>query len=246
MTKRNYKSEFIQKAKILYGDNYSYEKANIISSKCKVVITCKEHGDFEKRTDHFLNGSACPKRKGGYSLARRRDTFLRKSKAVHLNKYDYSSVNYEHSRKPIDIKCPIHGIFSQVPNDHVSGKGCAACGAEYSSGWSRSDYIRKCSERNRGLSTLYVVKCFSGSELFYKVGITSTDIKTRFYKIPYEYDVVYEIEGEAGSIYDLENDIHREIKSLAYQPSMFFNGHTECFSTVAPIDSLLKKLASNE
>jgi hypothetical protein len=48
--------------------------------------------------------------------------------AVHHGKYDYSSVDYVNSQTLVKITCPIHGEFSQLPNNHLSKKyGCPKC-----------------------------------------------------------------------------------------------------------------------
>ena len=38
---------FIEKARVKHGDRYDYSKVVYVRSKDKVIITCKEHGDFE-------------------------------------------------------------------------------------------------------------------------------------------------------------------------------------------------------
>jgi hypothetical protein len=55
------------------------------------------------------------------------DEFVEKANIVHNNKYVYVD-NYVKSKQYINIKCPIHGIFKQKPNDHLSGYGCKECG----------------------------------------------------------------------------------------------------------------------
>lgn len=43
------------------------------------------------------------------------------------NKYDYSKVKYESSKKFVTIICPKHGEFTQMPAEHLAGKGCKYC-----------------------------------------------------------------------------------------------------------------------
>lgn len=59
--------------------------------------------------------------------------FISKAKEIHKNTYDYSLTKYKHSKEYIDIICPIHGIFKQKPNNHLSGYGCNQCGYTLSS-----------------------------------------------------------------------------------------------------------------
>lgn len=54
--------------------------------------------------------------------------FIHKAKSVHGEKYDYSQVIYLTNKKPVTIICPVHGAFSQRPDNHLSGKGCKKCG----------------------------------------------------------------------------------------------------------------------
>jgi hypothetical protein len=57
-------------------------------------------------------------------------SFISKASILHNNKYDYSLTGYKHSKAKVDILCPIHGLFRQMPNDHLNGRGCPKCGAE--------------------------------------------------------------------------------------------------------------------
>jgi very-short-patch-repair endonuclease len=55
------------------------------------------------------------------------ESFIHKAIAKHGNQYDYSLVDYSHSKTPIDIVCLIHGVFSQTPETHLRGCGCTEC-----------------------------------------------------------------------------------------------------------------------
>ena len=55
------------------------------------------------------------------------EEFIKRSKLVHGNKYDYSLVDYEHSHKKVKIICPEHGVFEQRANSHLSGQKCRKC-----------------------------------------------------------------------------------------------------------------------
>jgi hypothetical protein len=52
------------------------------------------------------------------------------STKIHGGKYDYEHVNYINSQIPVQICCPIHGLFNQIPNNHLQGKGCNICARE--------------------------------------------------------------------------------------------------------------------
>lgn len=55
------------------------------------------------------------------------DIFIQKSKSIHNDRYDYSKVEYIHSKKKVIIMCNVHGFFEQIPSGHLSGQGCRKC-----------------------------------------------------------------------------------------------------------------------
>lgn len=55
------------------------------------------------------------------------EEFIKKSKTVHGDKYDYSKVNYVNATTKVCIICPEHGEFWQLPNNHMKGVGCPSC-----------------------------------------------------------------------------------------------------------------------
>lgn len=123
--------EFINKAKAIHGNKYAYSKVEYKNSQTKVCIICPKHGDFYQNPNNHLNGKGCPKCKREASSLRHLssiDDFILKAKLVHCGKYDYSRVKYVNAKTPIEIICPIHGVFEQIPNYHLDGCGCKKCG----------------------------------------------------------------------------------------------------------------------
>lgn len=53
--------------------------------------------------------------------------FIEKAKILHKSKYDYSLVEYKHSKQKVKIRCFEHGVFEQRPNNHLTGSGCPLC-----------------------------------------------------------------------------------------------------------------------
>lgn len=60
----------------------------------------------------------------------RHPDLIEEFREVHGDKYDYSLVKYVDSNTPLEIICPIHGVFLQKFYRHVSGSGCTLCGRE--------------------------------------------------------------------------------------------------------------------
>lgn len=54
--------------------------------------------------------------------------FIKKAITVHNDKYDYSETKYIGCRTPVKILCHKHGLFTQLPYQHLQGKGCKKCG----------------------------------------------------------------------------------------------------------------------
>lgn len=56
--------------------------------------------------------------------------WIYKANQIHNNKYDYCNVIYVKSCKKVEIVCKKHGLFYQVPNNHLRGQGCPQCKLE--------------------------------------------------------------------------------------------------------------------
>ena len=116
---------FIEKAKEIHGDKYSYENVIYKNSKTEVSIICPIHGEFLQCPNYHLNGHGCPVCGGSQKLTK--DDFIRKSIEIHGNKYGYSKVEYINNHTKVCIECPEHGDFWQLPSEHLRGKGCQKC-----------------------------------------------------------------------------------------------------------------------
>lgn len=127
MPKKLTAEEFIKRAKGVHGNKYDYSLANYINDSTKIKIICSEHGIFEQLPgNHIRNKQGCPVCSGKkkYSL----EDFIKKAKETHGdNKYDYSKVNYVNNKTKIEIICPEHGPFFQIPKTHLSGSNCPKC-----------------------------------------------------------------------------------------------------------------------
>ena len=124
--------EFIRKAKDIHGDRYDYCNTVYIRSALKVKIHCNKCGaDFEQSANahlmrHGCNYCAQVERNRGNILDT--EEFIRRAKLVFGDKFDYSKVEYKNIYTPVTIICPLHGEFSTIPGNHLSGKpGCPKC-----------------------------------------------------------------------------------------------------------------------
>jgi len=117
--------QFIKESKEVQGDKYDYSLVNYIDSKTKVKIICKKHGIFNQLPIGHLNGKGCEKCVGKNKTT---EQFIKESKEVQGDKYDYSLVNYINNKTKVKIICKDHGVFEQSPPSHIFGKsGCPNC-----------------------------------------------------------------------------------------------------------------------
>jgi len=118
--------KFIERSNKIHDNFYDYSLIkNYKNNRTKVKIICPKHGIFEQEPRHHLSGQKCPTCQGNKKLTD--DDFIKRSKDIHKNKYDYSlsKINGTHSKTK--IICPKHGIFIQIVDSHLRGHGCPKC-----------------------------------------------------------------------------------------------------------------------
>ncbi len=128
------KDTFIVKAKIVHLDRYNYDKIDYVNAKTKIIINCKDHGDFEQTPDDHLRNRGCPKCgkiSVGNAFRKSTEQFIKEAKQVYGDKFDYSKVNYVNFHTKVIIICPKHGEFEQTPSNHMHFD-CLKCGIENS------------------------------------------------------------------------------------------------------------------
>ena len=123
-------AKFIEKAKKIHDNVYDYSKVKYVNSNTKVCIICPKHGEFWQLPTNHLKGQGCPQCGRESTINSKKSNtldFIKKSRLIHGNKYDYSKTNYEFSDSKVCIICPKHGEFWQIPSNHLQGQGCPVC-----------------------------------------------------------------------------------------------------------------------
>ena len=123
---------FIMKARWQHGNRYDYSNVRYKRAHDKVEIICRDHGVFTVTPkNHAVAASGCPACKVEITrslFTKSFDDFVKMSRDIHGEKYDYSEVEYSNRKTPVKIICKIHGEFYQKPADHInSGAGCQKC-----------------------------------------------------------------------------------------------------------------------
>lgn len=240
--------DFMEKSILIHGLLYSYELVEYVNRVEKVKIICKKHGVFKQTPAHHIIGSGCPKCFSSKISNINRmslSDFISKSKLKHGNKYKYDLVDYKHSNIPVDIICPTHGVFKQIPNSHTRGRGCAKCSfienglkqRDTPGAWSISSWDKKAKTSKYFDSfKVYIIMCWNDKELFFKVGRTFMKSCNRFKgskTMPYNYEIIEEyIFDNAKEAFDKETDLKRINKNNKYIPLLRFGGMYECFKKI--------------
>jgi len=140
-----------------------------------------------------------------------------KSKSiVKLNNYTYSVNTYDLlvGHDVSNINC-----IDIIKSDISKSRKC---------GFSRSKFISL--YKNKKVN-LYLINIFNEFENFYKIGVTSKNIKIRFNKLNSEYN--YKILNNLIINGELAYDIEKELKTLGkdykYNPKIKYPGYTESF-----------------
>lgn len=124
------KEIFVNKANEIFNGEYIYDEFEYVNAHTQSYIICKKHGKFVKTPTAHLSGQGCPictYERLSKENSMGKEMFISKSIDKHGIFYDYTNVEYINNSTDVAIGCPIHGIFYQTPNNHLSGRGCPLC-----------------------------------------------------------------------------------------------------------------------
>lgn len=114
-------SQFILK----HGNKYDYSRLEYINNTSKVEILCLECQKLFKQTPKsHRNGNGCPFCVGRHQS---NEEIIDRFIARHADRYDYSNVDYTKANKKVQIICKEHGVFYQLPSNHLNGNDCPRC-----------------------------------------------------------------------------------------------------------------------
>lgn len=135
---------FIERANIIHGGKYIYDKDKYVNAETKIPILCLEHGTFWMTPMNHLLGQGCPKCSGrGLNTNEVIELFMER----HGDEYNYSKVVFNKMHEKVCIICPIHGEFWQTPSKHLHGQGCPKCGVNKRAkekNIGQEEFIRRC------------------------------------------------------------------------------------------------------
>lgn len=131
MSRKISQTEFLEEARTIHGLRYDYSQSIYQGRNINLTITCRKHGPFNQQpSSHIGQKAGCPKCSREVRQGPRisTDEFAVKARAIHGNKYDYSKAVFTGAKQEILIGCPDHGLFKQMAQGHLAGRGCPECG----------------------------------------------------------------------------------------------------------------------
>jgi len=202
-----------------------------VKRKTFLQIHCQEHDEvYQVRQDDY-KVKGCPYC-GGRKLSFK--AFVDKANKIHNNKFTYLKDKFTEVSSPVGAICPIHGeITLSTGVNHLNNRGCNLCRLENSHYYTKTKFIEICANKK---AIFYIIRCFNNTESFYKIGITKRTVEERYNSkaaMPYMYEVIRTVHGDAEQVWDLEQEYKQKLKQYHYVPAIKFNGfYSECFHSI--------------
>lgn len=241
-SKYNNKTIFIEEDKKLFGDITDYTLVDTMGANTKITLKCNKHNcEFTLTISARLAGQKCPKCSAeNYRKVRTipKEEYYKRANEAHNDLYTYTD-DYITSKHAITFYCKEHGRQRTNSYEHLRGAGCKKCEkiGQKTDKLSREGYINTANDRT---TSLYLIECKNEDEHFYKIGKTFRGVESRFSGslLPYNYNIIFTHDGEAGEIWDLEEKLHKKFKEYSYKPNRFFAGFSECYNLDLPIKEI--------
>lgn len=133
-----YDSTYIDKAKAIHGNKYTYKvNTPIINTEThKFYITCPKHGEFTQAIKNHLQGQGCPKcgrEKANATCTIPFTKIQQKAFIIHNGKYTYDEKSYTNTQTKMQIHCnTCNHTFHMTPDSHINQRqGCPYCRGMY-------------------------------------------------------------------------------------------------------------------
>ena len=221
---------FTKKSSEIHDNFYNYSEAVYVDMYTKLKIICPVHGEFWQTPQGHYTGRGCTHCGTDRTKKIRRHTteqFIENAVNKHGNVLDYSKVVYVNNSTKVEIICPTHGVFSQRPGSHLSGKSCPHCARD------NNDIAKRMHQE--GPAILYYVRLYSDGCVYYKIGVTSSSVDERFRHTRVTGIKVVELQTwyfeTGGDAFKWENSILKIYKQFKTKDKPLRSGNTEVFDT---------------
>ena len=255
-----YEALYRQRVQDIHGKKIEvvgfYTKGEASNRKRRIRAICKKH----KELIDVISSGFFQSRFGGCNKCRYKylaelqtwttEKFIKEARKLHGDKYSYDKVDYDTSRKSVDIICPEHGVFSQPPMTHLRPSGCKDCANKENKGGLK----RNTHPPDMPYGVYLIRITHPNGEHFIKVGLTIRSVKTRFAHLStYKYEVIDFVKTYYLDAWETEDTLlsYFLLKGLKYWPKQRLAksgrsfGETECaVDTPATVKYAKKKLAA--
>lgn len=160
---RNKKDYWVKKFKLVHGDRYSYDNAEVIyNQRDKIPIECRKHGIFYQTPKCHSKGQGCPicGKEYAYTHTKRNwKHFVEESEKRFPERFDFPFIEeeYENSHSIVTVKCKRDGnVFKKRACDFITSVdgGCRECYKETFCKYYTHDELQK--------KTKFKIKPFEG------------------------------------------------------------------------------------
>lgn len=252
--------EFVELIRPFCG-GVSFDETEYVDGSVPVTLVCLKHGKYSvspRALLHNKSGNGCMKcRNEAISESRKNRTkgkFLSRINPAFQEKgLELIALNPDNGYVTDDVmatvRCRKHGTFTTRGRNLYYGGGCKQCGYSDMPG-GIGGYSHKALERNKELflshGYIYVATLEDDDkEVFYKIGVTKNDPKTRMrgYR-PYKLVGAYKRKLPLGYAFYIEQELLKSNSINRYTPRHAFDGRTEClsFNPADQIEEILYEL----
>ena len=128
--------DFVEALKVKFPNTWDlcdYSKTKYVGTTTKLLMTCKEHGDFEKTSNECLNSEAnyvctkCNYKVRAEGKTHTRDSFLEKYKDRLSPLDSFKNLSYVNSDTKIEVTCKEHGSYFLLTGNYIKGQRCPKC-----------------------------------------------------------------------------------------------------------------------
>jgi len=166
MNKKLTKEQFIEKARKIHGDKFDYSKSIYLGSELKIEIICPTHDSFwQVPSNHLKQKFGCRSCAIDDLSEKVRKNIIKKFKSKHGDKFDYSKVNYVNAKTEVEIICPKHKSFWQLPYVHIiSAYGCKLCDSLYKEPVTLDSFLKRANKKHKNKYDYSKVLYIKGNE----------------------------------------------------------------------------------
>ena len=124
--------EFLEKAKIKYGDKYNYSKVNYVNCTTPIKLICPEHGEFQRTPALFLNNCDCFQCKQDKKIKTYKEKIEKRNKEAFNDEYILDLTNVTDGKSSMEVICKKHGKTIMTPEHFLKVKyPCKKCREDF-------------------------------------------------------------------------------------------------------------------